>query len=437
MTTLALVLVGFLAAQKPALPAADAAKFRTAFAEALADDSKSAKLVAQAKSLDAKYSLASLMEALRAGPKLPSGDPKPRTVGKTKEKFERFADVTVGFTFASGGDVFGYLVSVPKGYDPSKPAPLVLDPGHGSGAGKTLAGKASFTGYFRSSADDAGLEGALVVRTEIIEQLGTGGLREERPEDEVAAVFDDLFRDVLSRFAVDPDRIYAGGISQTGYWSWYLGRARPDRFAGIAPIASVSWHADRYLDCYANLPVYVVHGDKDSKCNVEGPRKTTQLLKDLGFPVTYVEIADGEHNGTVFGKMSKALTALAKTPRDPWPKRVRRALLTTQAPHAYWVRVTKLAKEGDGLDASPPVAHLDARIEGQTVTIESRGIASLELALASELLDIGAPIEIVWNTKSVRSGVISASFADAVEIALAKADWRGAGPVKVALQAPR
>jgi len=348
MSTLALVLVGLLAAEKPALPAADALKFRAAFAEALADDSKSGKLVAQAKALDAKYSLASLMDTLRAGPKLAGGDPKPRTVGKAKEKFERFDDVIAGFTFESGKDVYGYLVSVPKSYDASKPAPLVLDPGHGSGSGKSLKEKADFTPYFRRGADDGGLEDALVVRTEIIEQIGADGVKGERPEDEVAAVFDDFFRDLASRFAVDSDRIFVAGISQTGFWSWYLGRARPDRFAGIAPIASVTWQVDRYLDCYANLPVYVVHGENDAICKVAMPRKTTQLLKDLGFPVTYVEIAGGEHGGVVFGRLSEALTALGKTPRDPWPKRVRRALLTTRAPHAYWVRVTKLAKEGDG-----------------------------------------------------------------------------------------
>lgn len=436
MPFLALFLL-FQTPSRPAIPVADALKFRTAFAEALADDSKSAKLVAQAKALDAKYSLPSLMDTLRAGPKLADGDTKPRTVGKAKEKFERFDDVIAGFTFESGKDVYGYLVSVPKGYDASKPAPVVLDPGHGSGSGKSSKEKADFTPYFRRGADAAGLEDALVVRTEIIEQIGADGVKGERPEDEVAAVFDDFFRDLASRFAVDPDRIFVAGISQTGFWSWYLGRARPDRFAGIAPIAAVTWQVDRYLDCYANLPVYVVHGENDAVCKVAMPRKTTQLLKDLGFPVTYVEIAGGEHGGAVFGKLSEALTSLGKTPRDPWPKRVRRALLTTQAPHAYWLRVTKLAKEGDGKAGSPPVAQLDARIEGQTVTIESRGIAALELALASELLDIAAPIEVVWNTKSVRSGTTTASFADAVEIALAKADWRGAGPVRIALQAPR
>jgi len=435
--TLALVLVGLLAAQKPALPVADAAKFRTSFAEALADDSKSAKVIAQAKTLDTKYALDSLMKTLRAGPKLQDGDPKPREVGKTKEKLERFGDVTTGFTFASGKDVYGYLVSIPRGYDGSKPVPVLLDPGHGTGAGKSLQEKAEFTPYFRSGADDAGLEEGLVVRTEIIEQIGADGLKGERPEDEVAAVFDDFFRDLASRLAIDLDRIYVAGISQTGFWSWYLGRARPDRFAGIAPIASVTWQVNRYLDCYANLPVFVVHGEKDPICKVAMPRQTTQLLKDLGFPVTYVEIAGGEHGGVVFGKLSEALTSLAKTRRNPWPKRVRRALLTTHAPHAYWARVTKLAQEGDGKAGTAPVAQLDARIEGQTVTIESRGIAALELALASELIDLGAPIEVVWNTKRVYSGVVPASFADAVEIALAKADWRGAGPTRIVLPAPR
>ena len=434
---LAIALTVVLPGDTPALPAAEAAKFRAAFAEALVDDAAAKKLVAQAKALEAKHALPSLMDALRAGPKLPAGDPKPRKAGKAKESFETFGDVRTGFTFQHDGDAYGYLVAIPAKYDPARPVPVVLDPGHGTGAGKSLREKADFTPYFRNAADEAGLRDALVVRTEIVEQIGADGLKGARPEDEVAQVFDALFADLASRFAIDPDRVYAGGISQTGFWSWYLGRARPDRFAGIAPIAAVTWQVDRYLDCYANLPVYVVHGEKDPICKVEGPRRTTQLLKDLGFPVTYVELPGAEHGGPVFGRLGEALSALAKTPRDPWPKRVRRALLTTRAPHAWWVRVVELDKEGDGKAGSAPVAHLDARVDGQKVVIESRGIARLELALGAELLDLTQPVEVVWNTKSVHSGAVPTSFAAAVEVALAKADWRGAGPGRMALKAPR
>jgi poly(3-hydroxybutyrate) depolymerase len=41
---------------------------------------------------------------------------------------------------------------------------------------------------------------------------------------------------VLTRFAVDPDHVYVTGLSQTGYWAWFLGAFRADRFAGIAPM---------------------------------------------------------------------------------------------------------------------------------------------------------------------------------------------------------
>ncbi|MBL8863044.1 MAG: hypothetical protein JNK02_13695 [Planctomycetes bacterium] len=434
---LALALTVILAGDKPTLPAGEANKFRTALAEGLVDAGAAQKLLARAQALDAKYALPSLLEALRAGPKLPAGEPRPRKGGKPKEEFERFGEVLTGLSFASGSHRFGYLVAIPRTYDPTKPAPVVLDPGHGTGAGKSQREKADFTPYFRHSADAAGLEAALVVRSEIVEQIGAGGLQGERPEDEIAAVFDALFADLGSRFAIDPDRIYVGGISQTGFWSWYLGRARPDRFAGLAPIAAVTWQVDRYLDCYANLPVYVVHGELDPICKVEQPRRTTQLLKDLGFPVSYVELPGAEHGGPVFGRLGEALGALAKTPRDPWPKRVRRALLTSKAPHAYWARVTKLEREGDGRAGSPPVAHLDARIDGQKIVIESRGIAALELALATELLDLSQPVEVVWNTQTVHDGLVPASFSTAVEVALAKADWRGAGPARLALKAPR
>ena len=434
---LALALVLQVSA-KPPIPAAESAKFRTAFAEALADPAaKRAKLVAQANALEAKYALDSLVAALRAGPKLVSGDPKPRSVGKQKEKLERIGDVTTGFLFESGKDVYGYLVSVPKSYDPAKPVPVVLDPGHGTGAGKSLSEKADSMPYFRSSADDGGLADALVVRTEIIEQIGAGGLKGERPEDEVAVVFDDFFRDLASRYAIDPDRVYAAGISQTGFWSWYLGRARPDRFAGLAPISAVTWQVDKYLDCYANLPVYVVHGENDPICNVAMPRRTTKLLKDLGFPITYVEIPGGEHGGVVFGRLSEALGSLSKTPRIAWPKHVRRALSTTKAPHAYWLEVTKLEKEGDGKAGSPPVATIDAVVEGQVVTITSKGIAAIELSLSAELLDLDQPVEVVWNGKQVHASALAPSFASAVERALAMADWRGVGPCRLALQLAR
>jgi dienelactone hydrolase len=423
----------------PPVPQADADKLRTAFAEALAEPrgerrGKAAeKLLALARTLEKKHDHASLMDALRAGPKLAKGEPEPRGKGKDKESFQRLGTTIHGFTFTSQGASFRYLVDVPEGYDPSQPAPLVLDPGHGSGAKLDAEGKANFVPYFRNAAKQAGIPEALVARTEIIEQVGADGLFARWPEEQVAAVFDDFFRDLASRFAIDPDRVIAGGISQTGFWSWYLGRARPDRFAGIAPLASVTWHVDKYLECFANLPVYVVHGSEDTTCPVAQPRKTTKALAELGYPCTYVEIPGAGHEGRVFGRLGEALTALSAKPRAPWPESVRRALLTTQNPWCSWVRVTKLEKEGDGKAGSPPVARLEAKVEGQRIEILSHGVKALELWLARELCDLAQPIVVVWNTRTVHSGPVPPRFEHAVENALERADWKSAGETRLEL----
>jgi hypothetical protein len=183
--------------------------------------------------------------------------------------------------------------------------------------------------------------------------------------------------------------------------------------------------------------VYVVHGDADAVCPVAQPQRTTKLLKDLGFPITYVEIAGGEHGGPVFGRLGAALRALAATPRNAWPKHVRRSLCTTRAPHAYWIEVTKLDKEGDGKASTPPVAVIEATVDGQTITITSKGVASIELSLGSELLDLTQDVEVVWNGKKAHAGPVESSFESAVERALAKADWRGVGPAHLALNSPR
>ena len=61
------------------------------------------------------------------------GAPKPRGKGKEAEKFEQFDGVLSGLSFRFGKDTFHYCVDVPKDYDPTRPAPVILDPGHGVG----------------------------------------------------------------------------------------------------------------------------------------------------------------------------------------------------------------------------------------------------------------------------------------------------------------
>jgi len=423
---------------RPALPASEAKKLRALFSDALAEPAgrAGAKLVAQAKTLEEKYELASLVAALREGPEYDKGSAKPRKVKGKEEKLSRFGSTTVGFTFESDGELYRYAVDVPPGYDEDRTSPLLVDPGHGSGANENDEGKAGFLGYFRNQVEEARLAGWLIARTEIVEQIGAGDVRGAKSEDQVARVFGDFFRDVASRFHVDLDRVYVSGLSQTGFWSWYLGRARADRLAGIAPMSAVTWQVDQYLENFSNLPAYVLHGAADLTCKVEQPRKTCAELEKLGSPVNYQELAGAAHDFAVWGHLDEGLAWLAERPRDPYPKKVAKSLQTELDPWCYWLRVDALEREGDGRAGTRPSASVEAAIEGQTVTIESEGVKRITLCLAPELLDLGSPVEVLWNGESVFTGAPERSFVRAVELALEKADWRGTFVAAIELKAP-
>lgn len=409
----------------PPMPAAERQKLRTLLLGALAEPGAKASkdLLAAAKAWETKFALASLVDALREGPALPSGGPKPRGKGKAKETFAEFGTTIAGFTFASGGATYRYLVDVPKGYDPKRPVGLLVDPGHGTGAGKSDEEKAGFVPFFRTQAANAGLDDLLVARTEIVEHIGAGGLAGEKPEDEVAGVFRDFFRDVQSRFAIDLDRVFVAGLSQTGYWSWYLGQSRPDRYAGIAPMSAVTWQSTRCVPNFTNLPVAILHGDSDPTCPVAQARGMKEAFEQRSFKLHYDEVAGAGHDVKVWSRLGKALEWLAQQPRQRYPKQVARNLQTLAEPWCYWIRVDALAKTGSGKASEAPTAELEANVDGQTIAIRSEGVDRLTVALAPELLDVAREIEIVWNDRRAWKGKPAPRFATAVDCALERGDW--------------
>lgn len=416
----------------PALPKADAVKFRELLAEALVEDKAATKLLASAKALQAKYELDSLLAALREGPLLRDAQPKPRGKGKSAEKLEEFGSVLYGFSFEHDGLTLRYGVDVPKDYDPRKPAALLLDPGHGTGAKLDLKGKADFLPFYRGQVERAGLENVLIARTEIVEQLGADGLAGSRPEDEVAQVFDAFFRDLCSRFAVDLDRVWASGLSQTGFWAWELAHQRSDRFAGIAPMSAVSAQQTHYLANFLHTSVFVLHGDQDKTCPVAQPRATLPKLVELGVRAKLVEVPGAGHDVAVWARLNEGLVWLAERPRERYPRRLAKALQTTRQPWCYWLRVDELEREGPGEAGAAPTATLTAEIVGQKVTITSKGVKKLSLALSGELLDLAQPVTVEWNGRRVDERRHEPSFARAVELALEKVDWSALYTVRFA-----
>lgn len=397
---------------------------------------KRKKLIEETAELAEEYLFDDLIEAVRLGPIYPRGLPEARQVAGEQEELERFGSVIVGYTFEHDGESYRYAVDVPDGYDSKVARGLLLDPGHGSGADADAEGKAGFLGMYRNHVDGAGRKDWLVVRSEIIEAIGAGGKRGQLPEDEVVAVFLSLFRDVSSRFNVDLDRIYVAGISQTGFWSWYLGLGLADRLAGIAPAGAVTWQSNKYLSNYQNLPVYAVHGNQDTICPVVQPRATCAALARLGSPVVYQEV-NGGHDFSVWKELEGAIGQLAERPRNPYPVRISKNLQTLRSPWAYWLRVDELEDELDGKAGNAPSGGIDAELVEQTVHLYSEGVRRVTLGFSAEMLDLERPIEVVWNGKTVHEGLLERNFGTTLELAVEKCDWRGSFAASLSLRAPR
>jgi len=439
--TLALGLGVLLAgSQQPTaeLPASEANKLRTLYGQALAEGGAKAEaqLVALAERLEPKYAHEDLVGALRQGPLLTRDFDEPRKQGKQLEQLHTFGSTTVGFSFSCAAGVFRYAVDVPSSYDPQQPVAVLLDPGHGTGKGKTDEEKAKFLEFYRGQCAAAGLEDWLVARTEIIEQVGTGGLRGALPEDQIASIFEAFWRDLSSRWSIDPDRLYVAGLSQTGFWAWYLGRTNAQRLAGIAPMSSVTWQVDKYLDNFAKLPCFVLHGEADQVCAVAQPRATCAALRRLGAPVEYVEVAGSAHDSKTWGRLNEALAWLAVRPRNTYPSELSRALQTLENPWCGWLRIEELEHSADGKAPSAPTAKIQAAIQGQELRLTSSGVKRVTLFLEGRMLDLRQPIEVFWNEKRVHQGRLKPRFGTTIEAALERADWKQLFDTQLSLRCP-
>jgi polyhydroxybutyrate depolymerase len=159
-----------------------------------------------------------------------------------------------------GGLTRTALVYVPSRYDGKTPIPLVL----------------SFHGRHGQGKDQANLselhkvgerKGFLVVYPDGVAKswnagVGTGDAA-DRGIDDVGFV-DALMDKLAERYRIDPDRVYASGVSNGGFFVHRLACERSNRFAAIATVAGEMLPA-LAKDCRVASPVAVLifHGTRD------------------------------------------------------------------------------------------------------------------------------------------------------------------------------
>jgi len=154
------------------------------------------------------------------------------------------------------------------GYDGAKPRPY-------TGKGMIEA--------FRSGL--AGLK-AIVIAPDALGGSWTDA-RNER-----AAVW--LTKSTMKTYAIDGKKVLITGFSLGGEGAWFIGSRHQDLFTGAVPVAApvaggdVAW----------NIPVYVIHSDKDQIVSYHSAKKHADALKGKGAKLEFKTVKRLDHYST-------------------------------------------------------------------------------------------------------------------------------------------
>jgi predicted peptidase len=103
-----------------------------------------------------------------------------------------------------------------------------------------------------------------------------------------------LLDEIVSKYAVDAQRVYLTGLSMGGYGTWDLACQYPERFAAIAPICGGGrrFMAMRLKD----VPVWAFHGAKDPVVPLRESEEMVQAVKSIGGNAKLTVYPDALHD---------------------------------------------------------------------------------------------------------------------------------------------
>lgn len=236
---------------------------------------------------------------------------------------------------------------VPRSYDPTKPAPLLLW-GHGAGG----SGAQQHT-LWQDVAEQLGM---LILSPS--EPIAQGYSKEPR---ERASTLEAL-RWARRIANVDENAIFVGGWSRGGHLAWDLALRHPDLFAGMVacvggPLIGLGPTNNlRYLENIAHLPIRDLQGSGDDPLLLLNLHVAFKNLKKLHAKnAELIEFAELRHDADL---SAVDWPTFFQSRREPWPKQVVRVAADSTENRSAWIAITGMRQQVK-VDAEPQV---DARI---------------------------------------------------------------------------
>ncbi|MHC4275930.1 MAG: carboxylesterase family protein [Planctomycetota bacterium] len=326
-----------------------------------------------------------------------------------------------------------YFVYIPSSYTPDRswPVVLALHGVGGRGLGQAMA-------WLKSSAHNDEF-------IFIAPPYGSGLWWEEAAEGFVMSVFDKAKTD----YNIDTDRVYVTGFSSGGHGAWYLALRHPGLFAAINPIAG-ECPLPELLVNLMHVPVYIIHGTKDNVILVGAARDANSRLEKLDYDVVYKELPELRHKFPK-SELGDVLDWFRGYRRTPDPGKVKFSTESTKYSMSYWIEITEFSGMVGKVAGIPKVVHgqlvmpdgvsetatVSAEIrENNEIYLHTREVRTLRLYLNDALINMGMPVHVYVNDKSVYSGRVNKSLRTLLDTARKRNDRRALFPAYIDLVVP-
>ena len=231
-------------------------------------------------------------------------------------------------------------------------------------------------------------------------------------EAHIDGLFDRLIANCIAIHQINPNKVYVMGYSAGGDGVYQIGPRMADRWAAAAMMAG---HPNESKpDSLRNLPFALQVGEKDTayQRNTIAAEWAAQLdTLEKANPGSYQHFFRSypECGHWMELKDAVAVPWMLKHTRNPWPKLITWLQDDAISSRFYWLAIdAKNAKAGQ---------KIEARCQGQTISIDSKDYDELTLRLSDELLDLDKEITVTWNDKKVFSGKVPRS-AQSIESSL-------------------
>jgi predicted peptidase len=194
------------------------------------------------------------------------------------------------YRFEETGDMIEYAVFVSSKVKKGTKVPLVI----------ALHGRtAQPTTIMRFTRDAAERAGFIVAAPMGYHDRAWYGLDADRLSPQIREYSEKDVMNVLSfmraEFEIDESRTYVMGSSMGGAGALFLAGKHPNLFAAVAAGAPPLPRGQANFAAMRQLPVYLVHGDRDGAVSVEVSRNIVSTMKELGMTYEYREIPGGSH----------------------------------------------------------------------------------------------------------------------------------------------